>query len=107
MIRLLGFSRYALGIEDTNGGSGAFQGPGGTCEDDLIAGSATQPDEPALPKRRLVGSMKGQFSAPDDIKTMFAEEIEEMFYGYRAQHKFDDIEAAMAGRLAPKPEAKG
>ena len=43
--------------------------------------------------------MKGQFTVPDDIKTMFAAEIEEMFYGSRAQHKFDDIEEAAAERF--------
>jgi len=32
------------------------------------------------PKRRL-GFMEGQFVVPDDIKTPFREEIEEMFYG--------------------------
>ena len=32
------------------------------------------------PKRRL-GFMEGQMIVPDDIKTMFKEEIEEMFYG--------------------------
>jgi hypothetical protein len=51
--------------------------------------------------------MKGQFSVPDDIKTMFAEEIEEMFYGYRVQHKFDDVEEAAAERLRRELEAKG
>ena len=50
--------------------------------------------------------MDGQFTVPDDIKTMFAEEIEEMFYGYRAQHKFDDVEEAIAMRLRQEPEAK-
>jgi prevent-host-death family protein len=32
------------------------------------------------PKRRY-GMLAGQGSVPDDIKTMFKEEIEEMFYG--------------------------
>ncbi|HEX4032309.1 MAG TPA: type II toxin-antitoxin system prevent-host-death family antitoxin [Terracidiphilus sp.] len=32
------------------------------------------------PKRRI-GFMKGQYKAPADIKTPFAAEIEEMFYG--------------------------
>jgi len=50
--------------------------------------------------------MKGQYTVPDDIKTMFAEEIEEMFYGYRAQHKFDDIDEAYAERLRQETEAK-
>jgi prevent-host-death family protein len=34
----------------------------------------------AKPKRRL-GMLEGQMTVPDDIKTMFREEIEEMFYG--------------------------
>ena len=50
--------------------------------------------------------MKGQFVVPDDIKTMFAEEIEEMFYGSRAQHKFDDIEEAAAERFRQELKAK-
>jgi prevent-host-death family protein len=32
------------------------------------------------PKRRL-GALQGKFTVPDDIKTPFREEIEEMFYG--------------------------
>ena len=32
------------------------------------------------PKRRL-GMLEGKVTVPKDIKTMFAEEIEEMFYG--------------------------
>ena len=32
------------------------------------------------PKRRL-GMLQGQITVPDDIKTMFRDEIEEMFYG--------------------------
>jgi hypothetical protein len=32
-------------------------------------------------KSRRIGFMKGQFSVPDDFDTMFAKEIEEMFYG--------------------------
>jgi prevent-host-death family protein len=34
----------------------------------------------AKPKRRL-GFMEGQMTVPDDIKAMFKDEIEEMFYG--------------------------
>ncbi len=34
----------------------------------------------AKPKRRI-GFLKGQITVPDDIKTPFAAEIEEMFYG--------------------------
>lgn len=32
------------------------------------------------PKRRL-GFLEGQFKVPDDFDTLFADEIEEMFYG--------------------------
>jgi hypothetical protein len=42
--------------------------------------------------KRLIGCMKGKMVVPNDIKTMFADEIEEMFYGDRAQHKFEDID---------------
>ena len=35
---------------------------------------------PAKPPRRL-GGLAGQFKVPDDIKTPFQAEIEEMFYG--------------------------
>ena len=31
--------------------------------------------------RRGLGALKGQFVVPDDIKTPFKDEIEEMFYG--------------------------
>jgi prevent-host-death family protein len=36
--------------------------------------------EPVDTSRRL-GFMRGQFKVPDDIKTPFKDEIEEMFYG--------------------------
>lgn len=36
--------------------------------------------EAPRPARRI-GFMKGEFTLPDDIKTPFADEIEEMFYG--------------------------
>nr|WP_250809263.1 type II toxin-antitoxin system prevent-host-death family antitoxin [Neorhizobium tomejilense] len=35
-------------------------------------------------KKRRIGFLKGQISVPDDFDTMFAKEIEEMFYG---EHK--------------------
>ena len=38
------------------------------------------PVEPVKQTSRL-GFLKGQIVVPDDIKTPFAEEIEEMFYG--------------------------
>lgn len=31
--------------------------------------------------KRRIGFLKGKITVPDDIKTPFAEEIEEMFYG--------------------------
>ena len=34
----------------------------------------------AKPKQRI-GMLEGKYNVPDDIKTMFADEIEEMFYG--------------------------
>jgi len=92
-------------MDETHGNSGRLPESSGTSEDTSIAGSPLQPEGPALTKRRL-GFMDGQFTVPDDIKTMFAEEIEEMFYGYRAQHKFDDVEEAIAMRLRQEPEAK-
>ena len=70
----------------------------------------TRADEPlpvaqsATAKRRF-GFLKGQITVPDDIKTMFAEEIEEMFYGDRAQHKFDDIGDALPEGRCTEPEA--
>jgi prevent-host-death family protein len=33
------------------------------------------------PRKRRIGFLEGQFSVPDDFDTMFAKEIEEMFYG--------------------------
>jgi prevent-host-death family protein len=38
-----------------------------------------QAEEPK--KKRRIGFLEGQFSVPDDFDTMFAKEIEEMFYG--------------------------
>lgn len=38
------------------------------------------PIAPEKPTGRI-GFLEGQFNVPDDIKTPFAEEIEEMFYG--------------------------
>jgi prevent-host-death family protein len=35
----------------------------------------------AAPKKRRIGFMKGMFKTPDDLDTMMAEEIEEMFHG--------------------------
>ncbi|WP_105432801.1 type II toxin-antitoxin system Phd/YefM family antitoxin [Neorhizobium sp. T6_25] len=32
-------------------------------------------------KKRRIGFLKGQISVPDDFDTMFAKEIEDMFYG--------------------------
>lgn len=33
------------------------------------------------PLKRGLGSLEGQFDVPDDIDTMFKDDIEEMFYG--------------------------
>jgi prevent-host-death family protein len=38
-------------------------------------------DEPERPMVRRRGFLEGQLSVPDDFDTMFAKEIEEMFYG--------------------------
>jgi prevent-host-death family protein len=38
-------------------------------------------DAPEPKKTSRLGFMKGQYKVPDDIKTMFKDEIEEMFYG--------------------------
>jgi prevent-host-death family protein len=42
----------------------------------VVAIDASEPK-----KTRRLGFMKGQSKVPDDIKTMFRDEIEEMFYG--------------------------
>jgi prevent-host-death family protein len=38
-------------------------------------------DAPKTKAKSRMGFLKGQITVPDDIKTMFADEIEEMFYG--------------------------
>ena len=38
-------------------------------------------DAPAKTVKRRLGMLKGRIRVPDDIKTPFAAEIEEMFYG--------------------------
>jgi len=38
-------------------------------------------DAPEPKAMRRIGFMEGQFKVPDDFDTMFAKEIEEMFYG--------------------------
>lgn len=38
-------------------------------------------DAPESKPVQPLGFLKGQISVPDDFDTMFAEEIEEMFYG--------------------------
>ena len=45
----------------------------------MVKVTAIDAPEPAVIKRR--GFLAGQITVPDDIKTMFQEEIEEMFYG--------------------------
>jgi antitoxin (DNA-binding transcriptional repressor) of toxin-antitoxin stability system len=39
------------------------------------------PIEEVAPMKRRAGFLKGYATIPDDFKTMFAKEIEEMFYG--------------------------
>lgn len=39
------------------------------------------PLEETPKKKRRIGFLDGQFSVPEDFDTMFAKEIEEMFYG--------------------------
>jgi len=38
-------------------------------------------DAPPAGERKRLGFLRGQISVPDDFDTMFADEIEEMFYG--------------------------
>jgi hypothetical protein len=76
----------------------------GIVEDAPLADSSRVSDQPALPQRRI-GFMAGKYSVPDDIDAPFAAEIEEMFYGHRAQHKFDDVEKVAAERLHRKQKA--
>lgn len=38
-------------------------------------------DAPEKTPKRRIGFLKGKIKVPDDIKTPFAAEIEEMFYG--------------------------
>jgi prevent-host-death family protein len=38
-------------------------------------------DAPDVPQKRRLGFLKGQITVPDDIDSMFADEIEKMFYG--------------------------
>jgi prevent-host-death family protein len=38
-------------------------------------------DAPAAGEMKRLGFMAGQISVPDDFDTMFADEIEKMFYG--------------------------
>jgi hypothetical protein len=58
------------------------------------AGETSTVEHSDTAKRRL-GFLRGQLTVPDDIKTMFADEIEEMFYGSLAERKFDDIDEAV------------
>jgi prevent-host-death family protein len=54
----------------------------------FIIAKAGKPKAQVIPIRaskkeakQRIGFMKGMYKAPDDIKTPFAAEIEEMFYG--------------------------
>jgi len=46
----------------------------------LVTVTRIEEPEPKTGTRRL-GFLEGQFHVPDDFKTMFKEEIEDMFYG--------------------------
>jgi prevent-host-death family protein len=53
------------------------------------------------PKRPL-GGLEGVFKVPDDIKTMFAAEIEEMFYGEDpARHAYPALGEDSTGKTVP------
>ena len=39
------------------------------------------PIAPAVPEKRRLGSLNGQFNIPDDFDTMFADEIADLFEG--------------------------
>ena len=91
-------------MEETRDNSAPDPEQGGMAEDAPLADSSIVPERPAPPQRRI-GFMAGEFTVPDDIKTPFAAEIEEMFYGHRAQHKFDDVEKAAAERVRREQKA--
>jgi prevent-host-death family protein len=38
-------------------------------------------DAPPVVEKKRFGFLRGQISVPDDFDTMFADEIEDMFYG--------------------------
>jgi hypothetical protein len=98
-------SRHAWTIEETQGSSEPIPEDCGPEEAAPPADSPLSPNEPAQPQRRLE-FMKGQFTVPDDIETMFAEEIEEMFYGPEALNKFDRVAKAADERLRQELEAE-
>lgn len=50
--------------------------------------NAAKRTEVVQPKHRL-GILKGRIKVPDDIKTPFAAEIEEMFYGGELEPQVD------------------
>ena len=76
----------------------------GIVEDAPLADSSLVPELPPL-RRRRIGFTAGKYTVPHDIKTPFAAEIEELFYGHRAQHKFDDVEQAAAERVPREEKA--
>jgi len=93
-------------MEATQDGSDPIQEHSGPEETAPPAKNRLLSDEPTLPKRGLLGSMKSQFIVPDDIKSMFADEIEEMFYGPDAMNKFDRIAQAADERRRQELETK-
>jgi hypothetical protein len=95
---------YASVMEESRDNSTPTPEQTGIVEDASLADGSIVPERPALPKRRI-GFMAGKYTVPDDIDTPFAAEIEELFYGHRAQHKFDDVERAAAERLRREQKA--
>jgi hypothetical protein len=91
-------------MEDSRDNSTPNSEQTGIVEDAPLPDGSIMPERPALPKRRI-GFMAGKYAVPDDIDTPFAEEIEELFYGHRTQHKFDDVEKAAAERLRREQKA--
>jgi hypothetical protein len=93
-------------MEEARGNSDPNPEQSEIVEDALPTDTSHVPERPALPQRRI-GFMAGKYTVPDDIDTPFAAEIEELFYGHRAQHKFDDVEKAAAERLRREEKADG
>jgi hypothetical protein len=94
-------------MEEIDNSSGPLPERGLMGENASTGGELAQPNAPAPDRHRRIGFMKGQITCPDDIKTMFAEEIEEMFYGPEALNKFDRMAREADEDLRHELEAKG